>query len=96
MYLVISDDLEWCQEELATLDKNVVINEDYGTTFEDMAILTLGAHTITSVGSFGTWGATLGLGELIFPAKQISKQPYHMHNELRRVKHPKIKGIFWD
>ena len=96
MYLVISDDLEWCQKELATLDKNVVINEDYGTTFEDMAILTLGNHTITSVGSFGVWGAFLGPGELIFPAKQLSKKPFLLLDSFKKAKIPELKGIFWD
>ena len=95
MFMVVSDDLKWCRENLEPLDQNIIINEDYGTVFEDMALISLGAHTVISLGSYGLWGATLGSGEVFFPADKISNKPYFMQIYLKRIKNPKIIGVYW-
>ena len=95
MFMVVSDDLKWCREQLGPVDKNVIINEDYGTVFEDMILVSLGAHTIISVGSYGTWGAILSKGKIIFPAQKISHKTYALQKHLKHVKDKNVKGLRW-
>ena len=96
MFLVISDDLPWCKRILEPVDKDVVVNDGKGTLFEDMTLISLGAHTIISVGSYGAWGATLGYGRILFPARKMTKEPYFLQIHLKNIKNPKVKGLKWD
>ena len=95
MFMVVSDDLDWCKENIQPLDKNVVVNEDYGTVFEDMVLMSLGKHTIISVGSYGTWGGILGSGRIIFPAQKLSDDTYALQKHLKNVKDKSVKGLRW-
>ena len=95
MFMVISDDLEWCRHELEPINKNVIINENYGTLFEDLALISLGQHTVVSLGTYGTWGALLGSGDIVFPANKISNQTYYLQRSYFHINDSRVKGIYW-
>ena len=95
MFLVISEDLDWCRSELIPLSKNVVVASELGSVSEDLALLTLGSHSIISIGTYGLWGAILAGGEIAFPASKISEEDYYVQHDLLKIKDKRLVKIDW-
>ncbi|KAF4526899.1 hypothetical protein B566_EDAN014521 [Ephemera danica] len=66
LFVVVSDDPEWCQRELM-VHKDVVLAAKTGSAgaFHDLALLASCNHTIIDYGTYGTWGALLAGGHTI-------------------------------
>ncbi|KAF0292284.1 Galactoside 2-alpha-L-fucosyltransferase 1 [Amphibalanus amphitrite] len=71
LFVVISDDPEWCRREMVTRTgaTDVVVAGDGQQLHPggDLAMLTACNHSIITHGTFGFWGAYLGGGEVIKP-----------------------------
>lgn len=63
MFLVVSDDLTWCKNNMKGDDVKYVST---GSAGSDMAFLAQCNHSIVSTGSFGWWGAYLAGGEVVY------------------------------
>lgn len=84
LFLVVSDDLNWCRSSIKGDDVRFVAT---GSAGSDMALLSQCNHSVISTGSFGWWGAYLTGGEVVyyrnFPAnnswllKQYNKTDYY-------------------
>ena len=97
LFLITSDDREWCKENLLAQDKNdVVITEvpkssnkfnistSRGVSFDsafDFTLLTRCDHSIYDVGSYGFWASALAGGEVLLADKYSS------------IIHPLLKAI---
>ena len=81
MYIVSSDDAQWCKEKFRSFNnnkkkkRNIFYTEDFSAEREakklpgpqtDMAIAASCNHTIYDYGTFGFWGAYLAGGHAIF------------------------------
>ncbi|XP_045109658.1 galactoside 2-alpha-L-fucosyltransferase SEC1-like [Portunus trituberculatus] len=64
LFLVVSDDPEWCREMLQAEDVLIIASE---VKQEDMAAMSLGDHHIISYGTFSFTGALLGNGNITHP-----------------------------
>ena len=96
MFLVMSDDLKWCKENLNKLSKNVVVVYEIATVMEDLALLASGKHVIISIGTFGFWGAMLAGGEIAFPASRISTKYYYVLGNLLTLGNVnRLVRIYW-
>ena len=62
-FVVVSDDKNWCKNNLAGQD--VVVSENK-EAIVDLAIMTLCNHTIITSGTFGWWGGWLSGGEVVY------------------------------
>ncbi|XP_042210108.1 galactoside alpha-(1,2)-fucosyltransferase 1-like [Homarus americanus] len=76
VFVVVSADHEWCIQYLQ--DKDVVVAGNKRDVLLDMAILTLGDHTIISYGTFGFLGAALGHGNFTYPS--TSNKNYRVYD----------------
>ena len=56
IFLVVSDDMNWCRTNLKGDDVQYVSTGNAGS---DLAFLSLCNHSVISTGSFGWWGAYL-------------------------------------
>ena len=95
MFLVLSEDLKWCKDNLVPLNKNVVLVSEKESVVDDLALLTMGNHTIMSIGTYGLWGAILSGGEIAFPANRIGKKDYYVQKNLLEINDSKIIKIYW-
>ena len=83
IFIVVSDDLKWCKENLEEENLTYTDNTDsVEGTGMDLALLVACNHTVVSHGTFGFWGAVLSGGDVIAP------QNYSITPEL--VKNSKI------
>ncbi|XP_046384748.1 galactoside alpha-(1,2)-fucosyltransferase 2-like [Ischnura elegans] len=76
-FIVISDDISWCRQNIMNLHDNIFIAWDpvdgwkektenlAGVPESDLALMAMCNHTILDYGSFGTWGALLSGGKTI-------------------------------
>ena len=62
-FIVVSDDIEWCKENVLGPD---VTYSPFKEDFIDMAILSLCDHVIKTVGTFGWWGGWLAGGTVVY------------------------------
>jgi galactoside 2-L-fucosyltransferase 1/2 len=60
MFVVMSDDPEWCEHELHGDDVVVMKNN---SAEEDLAIMSACNHSIIDYGTYGMWGAILSGGD---------------------------------
>ena len=60
MFIVVSDDPEWCEHELHGDDVVVIRNN---SPAEDLAIMAACNHSIIDYGTYGMWGAVLSGGD---------------------------------
>ena len=60
LFVVLSDDPEWCERELHGDD--VVVTKT-NSPVQDMAIMSICNHSIIDYGTFGMWGALLSGGD---------------------------------
>ena len=65
VFIVCTDDVTWCERNVAPLDKRVVISRD-AKDVVDLATLALCQHSIITTGTFGWWGAWLAGGTTIY------------------------------
>jgi len=56
IFLIVSDDVEWCEENLLDEDDVAIVSKSAG---HDMALMASSNHTIIDYGTFGHWGAFL-------------------------------------
>ncbi|XP_059469506.1 galactoside alpha-(1,2)-fucosyltransferase 1-like [Neocloeon triangulifer] len=62
LFLVVSDDVSWCEENLHFEDVKVVTNS---SPAHDLALLCMRDHTIVDYGTFGFWGAFMSDGHTV-------------------------------
>ena len=68
IFIVVSDDLQWCKENLGDEKLSYTNNADsVEGTGMDLALLAASNHSVVSHGSFGFWGAILSGGDVIAP-----------------------------
>lgn len=72
VFLVISDDHDWCTSNLVGL-QGVVLTGQHDPAV-DLAILSLMDHTIISIGSFSWWAAFLAKGTVIYYRDFVDKE----------------------
>ncbi|KAK4307693.1 hypothetical protein Pmani_020560 [Petrolisthes manimaculis] len=72
VFLVVSDDLRWCTKILSGRD---VITAGDKNEVVDMALVSLGDHSITSYGTFSFLGGLLGPGHFTHPIESSGR--YH-------------------
>ena len=80
VFIVASDDIKWCKENIDNKTFNVIFSEGL-PDYMDLAILSMCKHTIVSVGSFGWWAAWLANGTTIYYEKwpkEYSQLEYHV------------------
>ena len=66
VFIVCTDDVGWCEKNVAPLDPRVVIPRRFKSAGVDLAILSRCQHTIMTTGTFGWWGAWLAGGTTIY------------------------------
>ena len=86
MFLIISDDLAWCRNNLQKISKNVVVLDRNEKSIDDLALMSYGAHSIMSLGTFGLWGAMLSEGNVSYPGDKISNKPYWLQESFFKMK----------
>ena len=69
IFVVVSDDTEWCERNINGVDVFVVREGQYEDHF---AILSKCNHTIITVGTFGWWAAWIAGGEAVYYEQPIS------------------------
>jgi galactoside 2-L-fucosyltransferase 1/2 len=62
LFLIVSDDLEWCREHLLDREDVVIASKNPA---HDLALLSLSNHSIIDYGTFGEWGALMAGGHTI-------------------------------
>ena len=62
MFVVASDDLQWCKDNFKNLT-DVFYVDDGNSPLLDLAIMSKCNHSIVDVGTFGQWGAFLAGGK---------------------------------
>ncbi|KAK8376242.1 hypothetical protein O3P69_008740 [Scylla paramamosain] len=70
LFLVLSDDREWCRRNLQAKDVIVIAKASAAV---DMAVMSLGDHHITSYGTYSFSGALLGHGHITHPIGHNTK-----------------------
>lgn len=65
IFVVTSDDLDWCRQNLST-DNYFVVFSMYSHPGLDLCLLSQCNHTIVTVGAFGWWGAWLAGGTTVY------------------------------
>jgi galactoside 2-L-fucosyltransferase 1/2 len=74
IFLIVSDDLEWCRKHLIDEKvKDVVIASK--SPSHDLALLTTCAHNIIDYGTYGLWGAFMAGGHTI--ALDVDDKVFH-------------------
>ena len=63
IFLVTSDDIEWCKVKLGSSDVFFVEGQHEAV---DMAVLSMTNHTVISVGTFSWWAGWLAGGQVIY------------------------------
>jgi galactoside 2-L-fucosyltransferase 1/2 len=65
IFVVCSDDISWFSREVNTYKAYIVYSHDH-TAAEDMAVLSLCDHVITTVGTFSWWAGWLSGGTVVY------------------------------
>ena len=79
-FIIVSDDISWCKDNLKNLTYNIVFSENHSPC-EDLAILASTNHSIiTSGSSFGWWGAFLSSGHVTYYPRWLKTGSwYNLH-----------------
>ena len=64
VFIVFSDDIEWCKELLASRKENIVYQDNKWSGIEDLAGISLCKNGIMSQSTFSWWGNWLGDSKL--------------------------------
>lgn len=86
MFVVASDDLNWCRVTFKNHSDVIVVDKATGP--EDMALLSSLDHQIYSVGSFGLWINILSKAEtVVYPAPMRGDpmKRYRFHGMLDKI-----------
>ncbi|KAF0302590.1 Galactoside 2-alpha-L-fucosyltransferase 1 [Amphibalanus amphitrite] len=87
LFVVASDDLEWCESELISRSNatDIVLAGDGVQTRPgaDLALLAACNHSVVTHGTFGFWGAFLAGGEVVAPTGYGTRQTGVEHNVRR-------------
>ncbi|XP_063609357.1 galactoside 2-alpha-L-fucosyltransferase SEC1-like [Penaeus indicus] len=75
VFVVVSDDHSWCHKVLEGGD--VVVAGSQKNPVNDIALLSLGDHTIISYGTFSFMGATLAQGKIAHPVNNNDKYSHY-------------------
>ena len=78
IFVVVSDDLQWCKNTFQDMDDVYFSHEDH-SPYLDLAILSKCNHSIFGLGTFGWWGAYLAGGNTIL-AKDYTQKPKYTMN----------------
>lgn len=65
IYVVCSDDLTWCQQNLNSTARKIYFSKNH-SDIVDMGLLASCDHTILTVGTFGWWAGFLAHGDTIY------------------------------
>ena len=80
IFLVTSDDIEWCKVKLGSSDVFFVEGQHEAV---DLAVLSMTNHTVISVGTFSWWAGWLAGGHVIYyrnwptPRSEVAQQYEH-------------------
>ena len=89
IFLVTSDDIEWCKVKLGSSDVFFVEGQHEAV---DLAVLSLTNHTVISVGTFSWWAGWLSGGQVIYyknwltPNSEVAQQYEHRDYFLQKWK----------
>ena len=81
MYVVFSDDIDWCKENLpAAIGNRKVVYVDWNkkeNSYRDMQLMSLCRHNIIANSSFSWWGAWLGQqeGKIVIAPNKWVREP---------------------
>ncbi|XP_076447134.1 galactoside alpha-(1,2)-fucosyltransferase 1-like [Babylonia areolata] len=64
IFIVVSDDLTWCRDNLKTEKDHVIADHAPGTVH--LALLASCDHVIMTVGTYGWWGGYLSGGDVVY------------------------------
>lgn len=79
-YLVFSDDMGWCKENLNFIDNKIFIENN--TDFQDIYLMSMCKHNIIANSSFSWWGAWLNTNKdkkIIAPLKWFGLNNLHLN-----------------
>jgi galactoside 2-L-fucosyltransferase 1/2 len=91
LFVVVSDDLEWCKKELVDKADDVVlaaktVSSRAPSSGHDLAVLASCNHTIIDYGTYGMWGALLAGGYTI--SLYVDKYGYDMIDQYNKQVSP--------
>jgi hypothetical protein len=85
-YVIISDDIEWCKNNLSHIPNSVFVENNKGMHYEDMRLMSLCTHNIIANSSFSWWGAWLNSNpnKIVIAPKQwfVSSEMQAQTNDL--------------
>ena len=86
VFVVTSDDLEWCRRELRGLQLVMVAGDrDVRRPGADLALLAACNHSVVTHGTFGFWAAYLAGGEVVAPTG-YGRRPTGLERDVRRAR----------
>lgn len=92
LFVVVSDDMEWCRQHLAAPDVALAGSGDVFDPVGDMALLAACDHAVLSYGAYGVLGAYLGGGDMVVPAN-FTRREMPVNAQLKRLKNQTITFI---
>ncbi|XP_043195573.1 galactoside alpha-(1,2)-fucosyltransferase 2-like [Amphibalanus amphitrite] len=86
LFVVVSDDPEWCRKNLRGLQRVVVAGDGVqNRPGADLALLAACNHTVVTHGTFGFWAAYLAGGEVVAPTG-YGRRPTGLEQDVRRAR----------
>ena len=88
LFLVVSDDVEWCREHLLLLAQDVILVADHkfasrskfrDTVERDVSVLRLVEHSILSTGTFSWWIGWFTPGQVVYYSKPRANRAVEEH-----------------
>ena len=86
MFIITSDDINWCQENIVSnsnfskfkinLKRNTISKSEDEDGLFDFTLLSICNNSIFDFGSFGFWAAALTQGEVILPINYTRANHY--------------------
>lgn len=78
-FCLVSDDIAWCQEQIAPLIQGEVFyNQDRQNMFDDLALLVAAPALVLANSTFSFWGGHLG--DALNSQRLVLAPPYHFKN----------------
>ena len=86
LFVVVSDDPEWCRRELRGLPRLVIAGDgQQARPGGDLALLAACNHSVVTHGTFGFWAAYLAGGEVVAPTG-YGRRPTGLEQDVRRAR----------
>ena len=85
IFVVVSDDLRWCQENLKSHENLIVFAPFYHEGL-DMCLLSQCNHSVLTLGSLGWWGAWLAGGDTLY-YRDSPKMGSELQEQFSRTDH---------